>query len=47
MLDFGAMTSEHAVYIPFVALIGLFIGYIAGARAARAEYERRRRRLKE
>lgn len=47
MFDIGAMTPQHAIYIPAVALIGLIIGYIAGSRAVRAEFERRRKRLKE
>lgn len=47
MFDFGAMTPQHAIYIPAVALLGLIIGYIAGTRAVRAEQERRKRRLKE
>jgi hypothetical protein len=45
--NFGAMTSEHFMYIPLVAFIGLIIGYIAGSRAVRAEDDRRRKRLKE
>jgi hypothetical protein len=44
---FGAMTPEHVVYIPLIALLGLVIGYIAGSRAVRTEYERKRKRLKE
>ena len=47
MFDIGAMTPQHALYIPAVALIGLIIGYLAGSRAVRAEFERRRKRLKE
>jgi hypothetical protein len=47
VFDLGGMTSQHAIYIPAVALLGLVIGYMAGARAVRAEYERRRKRLKE
>ena len=46
MFDLGAMTPQHAIYIPMVAMIGLIVGYIAGSRAVRAEYEKRRRRLK-
>lgn len=34
---------EHILYIPGILLVGLAIGYVLGARAARAEYERRRR----
>lgn len=47
MFDLGGMTPEHALYIPAVALIGLIIGYYAGSRAVRADFERRRKRLKE
>jgi hypothetical protein len=38
---------EHFIFIPGVLLIGVVIGYIMGARAARAELERRRRRARE
>lgn len=47
MPDFGQMTPQHLIYIPSVLLIGLVVGYIMGARAVRAELERRRRRMKE
>jgi hypothetical protein len=46
MPDFGAMTPQHVIYIPSVAILGLIIGYILGARAVRAELDRRRERLK-
>lgn len=45
--DFGAMTPQHVIYIPSVAMLGLITGYILGSRAVRAEFERRRKRLKE
>jgi hypothetical protein len=38
---------EHFIFIPGILLIGIVIGYIMGARAARAELERRRRRARE
>jgi hypothetical protein len=38
---------EHFIFIPGILLIGLVLGYILGARAARAEIERRRRRARE
>jgi len=38
---------EHFIFIPGVLLIGIVIGYVMGARAVRAELERRRRRAKE
>lgn len=47
MGDFAMMPSSHVIYIPLVAFLGLIIGYIAGSRAVRAEYDRRRKRLKE
>jgi len=47
MPDFGQMTPQHVLYIPSVLLLGLITGYILGARAVRAELDRRKRRLKE
>lgn len=47
MPDFGQMTPQHVIYIPSVLLLGLVIGYILGARAVRAELEKRRKRMKE
>jgi hypothetical protein len=47
MPDFGQMTPQHIIYIPSVLMIGLVAGYILGARAVRADLERRRRRMKE
>jgi hypothetical protein len=47
VFEFGAMTPQHAIYIPAVALLGLIVGYIAGSRAVRAELERKRKRLKD
>ncbi len=38
---------EHFIFIPGALLIGIVIGYILGARAARAEIDRRRRRARE
>jgi hypothetical protein len=38
---------EHFIFIPGILLIGVVIGYIMGARAAKAELERRRRRARE
>lgn len=40
-------TAEHIIYIPAVILLGVIIGYIAGARAVRAEFARQKKRLKE
>ncbi len=47
MPDFGQMTPQHVIYIPSVLLLGLVIGYVLGARAVRAELDKRKRRLKE
>jgi hypothetical protein len=47
MPDFGQMTPQHVIYIPSVLLLGLILGYILGARAVRAELEKRRKRMKE
>ncbi len=38
---------EHFIFIPGALLIGIVIGYIMGARSAKAELERRRRRARE
>jgi hypothetical protein len=40
-------STAHFVFIPGVLLVGLVIGYIMGARAARADMERRRKRARE
>jgi hypothetical protein len=47
MLNIGQMTSAHVIYIPFVLLMGLIAGYTLGARAVRAELERKKKRMKE
>jgi len=47
MPDLGQMTPQHVIYIPSVLLLGLILGYIMGARAVRAELEKRRKRMKE
>lgn len=41
------MTPEHVIFIPGVLLVGLALGYVMGARAARAELAKRRARIKE
>jgi hypothetical protein len=33
----------HVLYIPGVLLVGLALGFVLGARAARAELERKRK----
>ena len=40
------MPFEHVIYIPGLMLVGITIGYVLGARAARAELERRRKERK-
>ncbi len=37
----GLPTGDHFFFIPGVMLIGVTIGYVLGARAARAEMKRR------
>lgn len=40
------MPVEHIIYIPGLLLVGIAIGYVLGARAARAELERRKKERK-
>ena len=40
-------TIEHILYIPGAILVGITIGFRLGAKAARAELDRRRREKKE
>lgn len=40
------MPVEHLIYIPGILLVGITVGYVLGARAARSELERRRRERK-
>lgn len=40
------MPVEHVIYIPGILLVGIAIGYVLGARAARAELERRKQERK-
>ncbi len=46
-MDFGGMTPQHLIYIPMVGLIFLMVGYSIGSRSVRAEYEKRKKRMKE
>lgn len=41
------MSLAHLLYIPGTLLVGLAMGYVLGARAARAHAERMRRRARE
>jgi hypothetical protein len=40
------MPLEHIIYIPGVLLVGLTIGYMLGAKAVRAEFDRLRKQAK-
>ncbi len=40
-------TIEHILFIPGVLLLGFAIGFRMGARSARAEYDRQRKRRRE
>jgi hypothetical protein len=43
----GEMTSAHFIFIPGVLLVGVIIGWILGARAARDAYAAELRRREE
>ncbi len=47
MPDLSGITPQHVIYIPSVLLLGLIVGYSLGARAVRAELEKKKRRFKE
>ncbi len=38
------MTSEHILFIPGVLLVGMFLGFIFGARAARNQFDLQQKR---
>ncbi len=38
------MTSSHIIFIPGMILIGMFLGFILGARAARNQFDLRQKR---
>jgi hypothetical protein len=38
------VTGNHIIYIPMMLMVGGFIGFIVGARAARNAYDLQRRR---
>ena len=46
-MNFGMMTSAHVLYIPLVLFLGTLAGYVLGSRAAREEFERKQKRMKE
>jgi hypothetical protein len=41
------MTPGHLLFIPGVLMIGLFVGFILGARAARNQFDLQQRRTAE
>jgi hypothetical protein len=41
------MTSSHILFIPGVLLVGMFLGFILGTRAARNQFDLQRRRDEE
>jgi hypothetical protein len=41
------VTSSHILFIPGVALVGMFLGFILGARAARNQFDLQARREEE
>lgn len=43
----GLPTAEHVIFIPGVLLLGIVIGWMLGARAARNQIAERARRAKE
>ncbi|HWU87504.1 MAG TPA: hypothetical protein VN253_09530 [Kofleriaceae bacterium] len=41
------MTSGHILFIPGAIMIGMFLGFILGARAARNQFDLQQRRTEE
>lgn len=41
------MTSGHILFIPGALMIGMFLGFILGARAARNQFDAQRKRDEE
>ena len=41
------MTSGHILFIPGVMMVGMFIGFVLGTRAARNQFDLQRRRDEE
>ena len=41
------MTGEHVIFIPGVLMIGMFLGFIFGTRAARNQFDLAQKRLEE
>jgi hypothetical protein len=41
------MTSSHVLFIPGMLMVGMFIGFILGTRAARNQFDLQRKREEE
>jgi len=41
------MTSSHIIFIPAMILVGMFLGFIFGARAARNQFDLQQKRQDE
>jgi hypothetical protein len=41
------VTSSHVLFIPGVLMVGMFLGFILGARAARNQFDLQRKREQE
>ncbi|MBA3452136.1 MAG: hypothetical protein H0T42_03445 [Deltaproteobacteria bacterium] len=41
------MTSSHILFIPGILMVGMFLGFILGTRAARNQFDLERRREEE
>ena len=41
------MTSSHVLFIPGVLMVGMFLGFILGARAARNQFDLQKKREQE
>lgn len=41
------MTASHIIFIPGMIMIGMFLGFILGARAARNQFDLQQRRAEE
>lgn len=41
------MTSSHIIFIPGMIMIGMFLGFLLGARAARNQFELQQKRDEE
>jgi hypothetical protein len=39
------MTGEHVIFIPGVLMVGMFLGFIFGTRAARNQFDLAQKRL--